>query len=147
MLSRSSLSLAAAILSLLLSGEVVQAQTVDYSDQMTTVVDPACPLDCTGGGICTRGNADYSKFSSSTTNSNTAITMPFLRDANMGGYHCDCPPGRTGLTCEREYETCGDGKHYCFHGGRCMEGLTDEYGNEQFFCDVRTVLFSFFLYC
>ena len=137
MLSRSSFSLAVASLAMASSGGilVVHAQS-NFGGAL--VVDPACPLDCKYNGICTQGDADFGQFDDQSTSMTTAgHAMPFLRDANMGGYHCDCPPGRTGLLCDREYESCGDGKHYCFHGGQCMSGLADQFGNEQFFCDVR----------
>ena len=129
MLSRSSLSLAVASLAFLCSLDGATAQ----STMGMAAVDPTCPMDCKADGVCMRGDADFSEFSSAATEH----SMPFLKNANMGGYHCDCPPGRTGLFCEREYENCGDGKHYCFHGGQCMTGLSDQYGNAQFFCDVR----------
>lgn len=136
MWSRSSFSVAAA--SLVLASVRVHAQST-FGGAVVTV-DPACPLDCKYNGICTQGDADFDQFdvdsSSSTSMTTAGHAMPFLRDANMGGYHCDCPPGRTGLLCDREYESCGDGKHYCFHGGQCMSGLADQFGNEQFFCDV-----------
>lgn len=97
--------------------------------QEVTTLDPNCPLDCKAGGVCVRGNADFTKFTT------TENSMPFLKDLNDGGYFCECPPGRTGLTCEREYESCGDGVHFCFHGGQCLTGVKDVYGNEQHFCD------------
>lgn len=129
MLGRSPLSIAIAILSVV---DLVQAQ----SSQTATTVDPLCPLDCKADGTCMRGNADFSGFIS------TEHSMPFLKDANMNGYFCECPAGRTGLLCEREYESCGDGVHFCFHGGRCLTGLKDVYGNEQHYCDCSDAQFQ-----
>ena len=143
---RSSFSLLAVTSSLLLAVQdevVVQAQSSSFGGAL--VVDPGCPLDCKYNGICTQGDADFSQFDPATDTSTTTAgqhPMPFLRDANMGGYHCDCPPGRTGLLCDRQYESCGDGQHYCFHGGQCMTGLNDQFGNKQFFCDVSVTIKS-----
>lgn len=92
-------------------------------------LDPTCPLDCKGDGQCVLGNADFTQFTT------TENSMPYLKDLNNGGYFCQCPVGRTGLTCEREYESCGDGTHFCFHGGSCLSGIKDVYGNEQHYCD------------
>ena len=146
MLFRRSLAVTSSLLLVVVHQHAVQAQSSSSSSfGGALVVDPACPLDCKYNGICTQGDADYSQFDdpnfSSMTTTTTAAAetghpMPFLRDANMGGYHCDCPPGRTGLLCDRQYESCGDGQHYCFHGGQCMTGLNDQFGNKQFFCDV-----------
>lgn len=97
--------------------------------QSISTLDPTCPLDCKDGAQCVRGNADFTTFTT------TENSMPFLKDLSNGGYFCQCPPGRTGLLCEREYESCGDGAHFCFHGGKCLSGIKDVYGNEQHFCD------------
>lgn len=117
------------LLALLLAASSSNAQ------EMTTV-DPTCPLDCKGGGVCVRGNADFTEFST------TENSMPFLKDLNNGGYFCECPAGRTGLLCEREYQSCGDGSHFCFHGGKCLSGIRDVYGNEQHYCDCGEATFE-----
>ena len=82
--------------------------------QEMKTLSPNCPLDCKSGGVCVRGNADFSEFTT------TEHSMPYLKDLSDGGYFCECPPGTTGLLCERQYESCGDGNHFCFHGGKCL---------------------------
>lgn len=123
------------VVSFLLSGlGSVHAQS--DADASVTTLDPTCPLDCKGGSRCVRGNADFTKFTT------TKNSMPFLKDLHDGGYFCQCPPGRTGLLCEREYESCNDGLHFCFHGGKCLSGLKDVYGNEQHYCDCGDAVFE-----
>jgi hypothetical protein len=44
--------------------------------------------------------------------------------------------GWTGLFCDKRFETCDNqAGHTCYHGGECIPGLEDKYGNEQLFCD------------
>jgi len=127
-----------------------------------------CPLKCANGGICKLGEHDYSDHP---TEPNGA-SMTFLRTTNRQGWYCECPPGFTGLRCNREYVMCpvgidlvtgrmddlGSGNtsssfldedededdtedvlagspHYCYHGGQCLAGLTDDARNSQRFCD------------
>lgn len=117
-------------LTTLLLGALRATPTFSQETQTMATINPTCPLDCQGeGAFCARGNADFSKYQS------TNHSLPFLKDLNQGGYHCDCPIGRTGVLCERTYETCSDGFHFCFHGGRCMTGIKDAHGNEQHYCD------------
>jgi len=40
--------------------------------------------------------------------------------------HCKCPVGWTGIRCETEIESCGDGGHLCLHGATCVDS-GDEY--------------------
>jgi hypothetical protein len=56
--------------------------------------------------------------------------------------HCDCPPGWTGLLCDRhKYVMCRENNsHSCYHGGKCVPGLADQYGNDQLFCDCSDVI-------
>jgi hypothetical protein len=47
--------------------------------------------------------------------------------------------GWTGVLCDKKFETCTDQPgHECYHGGQCIPGLLDKYGNEQLFCDCST---------
>ena len=89
-----------------------------------------CPLDCFYDATCTRGRSDFSQHP--TKNGNA---LDFHIDTDQQGWHCDCPFGRTGLRCGRKYEMCNDGEHVCYHGGQCLEGLKDIYGNTQLYCD------------
>ncbi|CAB9507402.1 Notch ligand involved in the mediation of Notch signaling (By similarity) [Seminavis robusta] len=96
---------------------------------LSNLASASCPLNCQADGACARGNADFSEFMAIANN------VPFMRDRDSGGFYCQCPPGRTGLLCEREYQTCGDGAHFCFHGGKCLTGLKDAFGVDQHYCD------------
>jgi hypothetical protein len=102
----------------------VRAQTSSY---LATV--SGCPLDCQGDAVCIQGETDFGIL--------VAIEdqVPWMQDHDSRGFYCQCPSGRTGILCEREYETCGDGSHFCFHGGKCVSGLKDEFGNGQHYCD------------
>ena len=105
-------------LSVVLARFAAHAQASGSETISVATVDPTCPLDCKGDGVCFRGNADFSKFTA------TEHSMPFLTDTNQNGYYCQCPPGRTGLLCERQFESCGDGLHFCFHGGKYRIGVS-----------------------
>jgi hypothetical protein len=102
----------------------VTAQTSSY---LSTV--SKCPLDCQGDAECIIGETDFGDL--------VAIEdqIPWMQDLNSQGFYCQCPSGRTGLLCEREYTTCDDGTHFCFHGGKCASGLKDALGNGQHYCD------------
>ena len=44
--------------------------------------------------------------------------------------------GWTGVYCDHKFETCDNQEgHTCYHGGECIPGLEDKYGNDQLFCD------------
>ena len=101
------------------------------SGSVGATIDVNCPLDCKGGGVCSFGNSDFSNLTSQEGHD----TMPFLDALNENGYHCNCPSGRTGVLCERKYESCNDGEHFCFHGGKCLSGIADSFGNIQHYCD------------
>ena len=49
--------------------------------------------------------------------------------------HCNCPVFYTGLQCELNYESCDDSDHVCLHGGTCMSGVLDAFGNMQLYCN------------
>ena len=40
----------------------------------------------------------------------------------------------TGVQCTHKFDTCDD-QHQCYHGGKCIPGLKDIFGNTQLFCD------------
>jgi hypothetical protein len=101
-------------------------------------------LICNHGAGCIQGVANFTVhmgLASSNGNGNSAaadfmdITPPdFLAVSQVDNQHCACPIGWTGVTCEVEYKSC-DQTHPCFHGGQCILGLNDRYGNEQLFCN------------
>jgi hypothetical protein len=92
---------------------------------VTTTTSSAqdCTLNCPVDAPCVLGQADFSGH---------LIEI----DHGLSNMHCDCPPGWTGLLCDRKYETCTDNNSQsCYHGGECIPGLADQYGNDQLFCD------------
>ena len=121
-----------------------------------------CPLTCVNGAECKLGEHDYSDHPREPGN---GTPFTFLKTTSRQGWFCDCTDGYTGLRCNREYEKCpvsldtrmgrnDDGtnndtdtnndnsaieNHYCYHGGQCVDGLTDgSHGNiddSQRFCD------------
>ena len=92
-----------------------------------------CPITCFNDAVCQKGNATF------TTHPRNSLgdELELHHEKNIKGYHCVCPPGFTGVSCKVKYETCADGNstHVCYHGGKCVEGQTDELGNEQYHCD------------
>lgn len=112
-----------------------------------------CTLDCANGSVCKLGENDFG-FHPKESN---GATFTFLQTTSREGWYCECPEGFTGLRCNRKYEVCPlvqdafssrneDGTphydaHFCYHGGSCLEGLTD--GNHdsikdsQRFCDCQ----------
>lgn len=100
------------------------------SSRAESSADVNCPLDCKANAPCVQGNSDNSEFQ------NTTNSLPWLEGLHQTGFHCQCPAGRTGILCERQYETCNDSaQHKCFHGGKCLQGMKDVYGNVQYYCD------------
>ena len=89
---------------------------------ITTRAQDDCTLACPIDAPCVSAQADFSHHS---------ITLE-----HGTGMHCSCPAGWTGLLCDHKYESCdSEGNHACYHGGECIAGLHDKYGNDQLFCD------------
>ena len=84
--------------------------------------DSSCTLNCPADAPCQLGEADFSSHEIS------------LEHGSNHGMHCACPYGWTGILCDHRYETC-DNSHRCYHGGECISGSTDNFGNDQLFCD------------
>ena len=55
------------------------------------------------------------------------------------GMRWACLQGRTGQLCNVPFETCS-GSHKCYHGGQCIPGAYDAYGNEQLRCDCYSAM-------
>lgn len=97
----------------------------DFAD--VEVFEGRCPLVCSNGSVCRKGNATTSAL---TTN------FPWLVSSSSSAtqYFCQCRDGYTGSDCSVPYEACHDvendsnrGLHSrakpfiaaCFNGGRC----------------------------
>jgi hypothetical protein len=90
-----------------------------------------CTLDCPVDAPCTVGSADFTKHN---------LALGLTSDGTM---HCACPFGWTGLLCDHKYESCTEtDDHACYHGGSCIPGLSDRYGNDQLFCDCTDAVAS-----
>jgi hypothetical protein len=90
-----------------------------------------CPssLSCQNDAPCVKGSADFVSHPK-----DGGKPLHFHEESIRDGAHCKCPPGWTGLECERRYKTCG-GNHKCYHGSDCVPGIHDTFGNLQLFCD------------
>lgn len=105
------------------------------SDSGSTEVE--CTLDCLNGSVCVKGNQSLVGHA---TQPSTGLALTFHEELHRDGWHCDCPPGLTGLLCGETYENCNDGEHVCYNGGSCIPGLEDRYGNEQLYCNCETAI-------
>jgi len=105
----------------------ISSVAIVHSQTTSNQGDPECDFKCFNNSTCawgvqdTTGHPDGLKFH----------TEELSRDNK----HCACKPGFTGLRCAKEYVSCYDNDHKCYHGGQCIPGLNDEYGNHQYFCD------------
>jgi hypothetical protein len=96
-------------------------------------------LICNHEAACVKGVANFTVHMGMPNNTDLQefidTTPPdFLAVSQIDNQHCFCPMGWTGVTCEVKFESC-DQTHPCFHGGQCILGLNDRYGNEQLFCN------------
>ena len=74
-----------------------------------------CSLDCKHGGVCTKAN----KYLDDLTGNHNLDFLSAFNDQNFE--HCVCAEGWTGSLCTTKIEVCGNDKHICLHGSRCME--------------------------
>ena len=65
--------------------------------------DNSCSLNCQQNATCVAGSADFTEY---ITAENT--TLEIHNQTSSSGMYCSCPPGWTGLTCNRKYETCDE---------------------------------------
>jgi hypothetical protein len=61
-------------------------------------------------------------------------------ETHIDHMHCACPTGWTGVKCDHIFEACDGQAHQCYHGGECIPGLQDTFGNTQLFCDCSDAL-------
>ena len=96
-------------------------------------------LKCHEGSTCALGEAN---FSNQTKDAN-GIPFDFHKVLSHDGWHCECPDGMTGLRCNRKYEKCGTTGHFCYHGGKCLEGLEDVVTDKDLlFCNCSAAEFD-----
>lgn len=122
------------------------SESVDSTPVSAPTPAAECPLNCVNGAECKLGEHNF-RFHPLEPN---GARFTFHQTTNRDGWFCDCPMGFTGLRCNREYEICplppGGGSsdadpeiHFCYHGGKCIEGLTDgthaTIDASQRFCD------------
>eukprot|EP00980_Cylindrotheca_fusiformis_P006245 scaffold1336_cov158-Cylindrotheca_fusiformis.AAC.7 len=91
--------------------------------------DETCTLKCPNDAPCQFGVADFSDH------------VLNQDHTHQDGMHCSCPYGWTGVLCDHKYESC-DQSHKCYHGGECIPGMADKFGNDQLFCDCSQAVAS-----
>jgi hypothetical protein len=90
-----------------------------------------CPLECENDTVCRVGSPDFAN--------NLHDFDAVIKYNITNSYHCACPEGWTGLTCNQPYVSCNDAQHICLNGGQCLNGtFLDDYGNAQYYCDCTT---------
>jgi len=131
------------------AGDVGNSSTVDAPSASDVPLAPTpaleCPINCANGAECKLGEHDFDFFPREVN----GAPFAFLQTISREGWYCDCPAGFTGLRCNRQYEICplslnmtsSKDAHFCFHGGSCLEGLTDgtheSIADFQRFCDCK----------
>jgi hypothetical protein len=116
--------------SLLLFAAAIATLSSSIIPQVQAQTDGAtCDLDC-GDNACVLGSATFVDHSQQYDGSD----FDFHTDKSIDNMHCDCPHGWTGVLCDIIFKSCS-GNHKCYHGGECIDGLLDSFGNEQLFCD------------
>lgn len=104
---------------------------------VTSIVAEKCgntSLHCAKEEIlCKTGKADFA-FHPKDAFGNA---FNFLKTKERAGYHCDCPEGLTGVRCARPYERCEGNGHFCYHGGKCIQGMNSTNASDLF-CNCET---------
>lgn len=90
--------------------------------------EPKCSLKCQNGGLCKKGN----KYISNVTQNPELSFLQTFSSENFGTEHCLCQEGYAGNMCETKVEVCGDDKHVCLHGSKCIE---EEDGSHRCDCE------------
>uniref|UniRef100_A0A7S4N5P9 EGF-like domain-containing protein n=2 Tax=Odontella aurita TaxID=265563 RepID=A0A7S4N5P9_9STRA len=82
-----------------------------------TPADCSLAAKCKHESVCTAGPADFGSIAKYPYDS----PIPFLDEISREGEHCECPEGRTGVTCRHAYEVCDETTGFaCFHGSKCV---------------------------
>jgi hypothetical protein len=90
-----------------------------------------CTVNCDQGSECKLGDADWGDQPKDIND----VSFEFHKETNRDGWYCECPDEWTGIRCGRKYEMCEGTEHYCYHGGKCIDGLNDKVQAEDLFCD------------
>lgn len=125
--------LRAIMFALLLSAVFAGVSAIPAPEMIQQEVPCSKNLNCNHDASCIRGVANFTVHLNIPVN-NTLVNADFLATSQIDNQHCSCPIGWTGVTCEVKYESC-DQHHPCFHGGQCILGLNDRFGNDQLFCN------------
>ena len=91
------------------------------NDQNNTV---ECNMDCKNGGICAQGAKDLGSLRD-TIGDVAHLNQTHAEDQFA---HCVCSDGWVGLTCEHKVEVCGEGRHTCLHGSKCIPDSSSKRG-------------------
>jgi hypothetical protein len=111
-----------------------RAQQGDGTDGNTV---STCPLQCQYETTCVQGDLNVSGLPIDPV-TGEAYLHP---ETNAGGWICDCPPDLTGIRCGRKFASCNSLESQgCYHGGECLQGVTDRFGNDQFYCNCNGAL-------
>lgn len=101
-----------------------------YSSGMQDGDSQSCSLPCPDGSVCVVG----------VSNSSSTSSTP---QKGWKGMHCACPPGKTGLLCESEWESCmNNPDKNCLNNGTCELDMVDFLGNKQFSCNCGSAIDS-----
>ena len=113
----------------------IASQSQNTNTTSTNATSPSfqCPLTCLHNSTCALGDANFSQHPVYSHGAELGLH----HNKSQNGYHCVCPQGYTGLNCGVVYESCADGasSHKCYHGGVCVPGAVDRYGNPTYHCD------------
>lgn len=91
----------------------------------------SCPLVCSNAATCLQGEADFSAHPRDIHD----VEFPFHKDVDLEGWFCQCAGNFTGLRCNRPFVQCDGNGLFCYHGGKCIDGLADEVEESKLFCD------------
>jgi hypothetical protein len=127
------------------STQVGSVEVAEESDEFSgrPVLDPLestnCTMECQNDGTCRHGSkklgGGLDVFAGNTSHMNEDV------GTSNDNQHCVCPDNFAGTHCENQLDSCGESKHLCVHGGKCVD-----LGDEQLCdCDLAdSPLASFF---